>query len=281
MHILRRRRVRERDTVSFCVPEHGEPGLDEAVRRVEIVRTGIRINGVVDLIVARFVQAAEIEPYFRNEGIETNRTGVCVQGVSVLIDLVVEHTNGAPECRVLAISVHGLLICFIGLVVFLTLHERSSKQVPALCIGRISFQTFGEVGDCGVLIGKGGTRLVIEPTELLQDFGVIGIVLQYTLVRVLSSVILKWPSARGTSRGGVTHVFLLLVDVSNLEPDVDLGQRFRRIVQDIAETLQGISIDLESRHSTHLETGLEFLLRLVYDAEPKVYLVCLVKVYAG
>ena len=36
---------------------------------------------------------------------------------------------------------------------------------------------------------------------------------------------------------GTTHILLLFVDVSNLEPDVDFGERSRRILQNISETL--------------------------------------------
>lgn len=153
--------------------------------------TGISIDGVVDLIVARFVQTTEIEPNFRDEGVEPDRSRIRVQSVSVLVDLVVEHADRTPECWVLAIPVHGLLVCFICLVVLLTLHERPTEKIPAFCISRIGFQTLGEVRDGCVLVGKGRTRLMIQPTELLQDFGVVRVVFQYTLVGVLCSVVLE------------------------------------------------------------------------------------------
>ena len=42
----------------------------------------------------------------------------------------------------------------------------------------------------------------------------------------------------GSATAGLTDVLLLLVNVTDLEPDVDFRQRARRVVQNVAETLQ-------------------------------------------
>ncbi len=57
--------------------------------------------------------------------------------------------------------------------------------------------------------------------------------------------------------GGV-ELLLLLVNVTNLEPDVDLGEWAWRVVEDVSEAF---------------ETGGELVLLLVYDAETEVDLV--------
>jgi hypothetical protein len=40
------------------------------------------------------------------------------------------------------------------------------------------------------------------------------------------------------TRAPETHILLLLVDVTDLEPDVDLGKRSRRVLKDVAEALK-------------------------------------------
>jgi hypothetical protein len=60
-----------------------------------------------------------------------------------------------------------------------------------------------------------------------------------------------------------TDVFLLLIDVSDLEPDVALRERAGRLLEDALEAL---------------ETRVVLALLLVDDAEPKQDFICLVKV---
>lgn len=50
---------------------------------------------------------------------------------------------------------------------------------------------------------------MMEPTQLLQDLGVIGVPVQHPLVSVL----------------GAVEVLLLLMNVTDLEPYIFLGQR--------------------------------------------------------
>lgn len=64
-------------------------------------------------------QSAEIVPNLTNIRIEADGARVCVKRIAVLIDLVVEYTDGAPESRVTAISVDSLLIGFVRFRVLL------------------------------------------------------------------------------------------------------------------------------------------------------------------
>lgn len=79
-------------------------------------------------------QSAEVIPDLRDERVQPDGSAICVQGVPVLVDLVVQDTNGAPEGRVATIPIYSLLICFICLGVLLLRHVASAKQVPALSV---------------------------------------------------------------------------------------------------------------------------------------------------
>ena len=85
---------------------------------------------------------------------------------------------------------------------------------------------------------------MIQTAELLEDFCVCWILLKNTLVRLFRRDELV-QRAEGISlsvrrRAATffpTHILLLLVDVADLEPDVDLGEWTWRIVEDVAEAL--------------------------------------------
>lgn len=64
-------------------------------------------------------QGSEVVPNLRDVRVETDRAGVCVKRIPVLIDLVIEDSDGAPECWVPAVAVHRLLIGFVRLRVLL------------------------------------------------------------------------------------------------------------------------------------------------------------------
>jgi hypothetical protein len=108
--------------------------LDVDVCGIEISRASVRIERVAGLIVARLIQSAKVVPDFGNVGVEANGTRVRVKRIAVLVDLVVEHTDRTPECRVATIAVYGLLVGFVGFGVLLLRHVASAKQVPALSI---------------------------------------------------------------------------------------------------------------------------------------------------
>jgi hypothetical protein len=104
------------------------------IGRIQLACTSIGVNGVGDLIVTALIEASKIEPDLRDIRVYSDRTRIGVKGVAELVDLEVENTDRAPKCGVAPISVHGLLIRFIGFVVFLASHVRPTKQVPTLSI---------------------------------------------------------------------------------------------------------------------------------------------------
>lgn len=79
-------------------------------------------------------QSAEIVPDFGDVGVQTYSPGVCIESVAVLVDLVVEHADRTPECRIASVAVNGLLVSFVRLGVFLLRHVTPPEEVPALCI---------------------------------------------------------------------------------------------------------------------------------------------------
>lgn len=137
MNVSRDGRSRSGSSVLLKVPEQAQPRLDRWVLRVEIESSSVRVDGIGDLVVARLVEGSQVEPDFRDVRIESNRTRVRVESVSVLVDLEVEDSDRAPEGRVSTISVDGLLVGFVGFVVALTCHEGSSEEVPALSVGSV------------------------------------------------------------------------------------------------------------------------------------------------
>lgn len=137
MNVSRDGRSRSGSSVLLKVPEQAQPRLDRWVLRVEIESSSVRVNGIGDLVVARLVEGSQVEPNFRDVRIESNRSRVRVESVSVLVDLEVEDSDRAPEGRVSTISVDGLLVGFVGFVVALTCHEGSSEEVPALSVGSV------------------------------------------------------------------------------------------------------------------------------------------------
>lgn len=64
-------------------------------------------------------QCSKVVPDFGDVRIEAYRTGIRIECISVLVDLVIQDTNRAPERRVPAVAVHGLLIRFIRLGILL------------------------------------------------------------------------------------------------------------------------------------------------------------------
>lgn len=115
---------------------------------------------------------------------DSDRTRVGIERVEELIDIVVEHTDGAPECRILSVAVHSLLISLVSLAKVARGHVSSTKQVPGEWIVRIRlerfrqdlYRNFGVVERCA--------RAVIEPAQLLQDFGVSWVLGQNAFIRV-------------------------------------------------------------------------------------------------
>ena len=104
------------------------------VRRVKIGRALVRVKCIGGLVIAGLVQGSKVVPDLRNIGVESNSTRVGVQRIAILVDLIVQHTDTAPECRVTPVAVDGLLVCLVCLRVLLLGHVASTEKVPALCI---------------------------------------------------------------------------------------------------------------------------------------------------
>lgn len=88
---------------------------------------------------------------------------------------------------------------------------------------------------------------MVQPTQLLQDLGMVGRVIKNPLVRGF----------------GAVKIFLLFVNVANLEPDILLGQWPRGRVDDVFEAIK---------------TLVEFRLLLVYYSQTEVDFIGLLKV---
>lgn len=82
----------------------------------------------------------------------------------------------------------------------------------------------------------------MEPAELLEDLCVVFIVLKDTLVCFLcrDKLIGMLAISLDFEASWATHVFLLLVNVADLKPDVFLLQWTRRIVHNVPEALSHI-----------------------------------------
>lgn len=90
------------------------------------------------------------------------------------------------------------------------------------------------------MTGEAATLLVVEPTKLLQDLGVVRISVKNSTVRCLRAVILNFKSeaTQCILLGSMTYVFLLLMNVANLEPNVLLGEGRRRRCNNVIEALR-------------------------------------------
>jgi hypothetical protein len=114
--------------------EQLQASLDVDIGRVKICGASVGVKRIGDLIVARFVQCAQIVPNLGDVGVQTDGTGVGIEGVTVLVDLVVEDTDRAPEGRVATVAIDCLLVGLVCLGVFLHRHVAATKKVPTLCI---------------------------------------------------------------------------------------------------------------------------------------------------
>ena len=79
-------------------------------------------------------------------------------------------------------------------------------------------------------------------------------------------------SAKYQTQINLTHIFLLLVYMTNLEPDIFFVQWSRRILDDVFETLFDISQcdQVWNMALAHLKTLRKLLLLLVDYAQPEV-----------
>jgi len=89
MNILRSRGYRKLSTSMLCSSEKLKTLCDGNIVRIKFCSTNISINSISNLIVAAFVETAEIKPDFRHIGVDADSTRVGVKRISKLIDLEV------------------------------------------------------------------------------------------------------------------------------------------------------------------------------------------------
>jgi hypothetical protein len=64
-------------------------------------------------------QSTQVIPDLGNIRVQPNCPRIGVECVTILVDLVIEHTNGAPERGIPAVTVNGLLVGLISLRILL------------------------------------------------------------------------------------------------------------------------------------------------------------------
>ena len=74
MHILGYRRVRKLTACGLRISQELKALSNSNVTRVKLTSAGVRIDGVGDLVVAAFIEAAEIKPHLRDVWIDANGT---------------------------------------------------------------------------------------------------------------------------------------------------------------------------------------------------------------
>lgn len=117
-----------------AVSEKLKPCLDVGVAWIQLSSPLVGIQSIVNLVVAALVQCAKIVPNLRDEGIQADSTRICVQSIPVLINLVVKHTDGAPEGRIATIAVDSLLVRLVCFRILGLRHVASTEKVPTLSV---------------------------------------------------------------------------------------------------------------------------------------------------
>lgn len=64
-------------------------------------------------------QSSKVIPDLRDVGVQADSTRVRIEGIPVLVNLVVQDTDGAPEGWVAAVAVDSLLVCLVGFRILL------------------------------------------------------------------------------------------------------------------------------------------------------------------
>ena len=101
--------------------------FDMCIAWIELRSTLIRIKRVGCLIIATLIQCTEVVPYFRDIRVESDSPRVCIKCVAVLIDLIVEHANTAPEGWISTVTIDSLLVCLVRLWELLLCHVASAE----------------------------------------------------------------------------------------------------------------------------------------------------------
>jgi hypothetical protein len=175
--------------------EHAETLLDGGISGVELGGARVGVDRVGDLVVARLVETSQVVPHLADVRVESDCARVGVERVTILVDLVVEHADRTPECRVAAVTIHSLLVRLVCLVVPLTGHKSATEEVPALGVVAVGLEALGEIRHGFVLVGKRRAGLVVEPAELLEDLGVVGLMREDAHIGVAGGLVLRWFSS--------------------------------------------------------------------------------------
>lgn len=154
VNVLRTGSSGHRPSIGLHVLQQPQPRLDHLVVRIQVRRSRVRINRIANLIVARFVKRSQVEPDFGDVRIDPNRSGIGIEGISVLVDVVIKDADGTPECGVATVPIDGLLVGLIRFLVFLDSHIGSAEKVPALRIAAISLEGLCQTLYRHVLIHK-------------------------------------------------------------------------------------------------------------------------------
>lgn len=80
---------------------------------------------------------------------------------------------------------------------------------------------------------------MVKPAQLLENLGVVGVTFKHASVGGLGRVVLQGTLVlnRRWDQIVATYILLLFVHVTNLEPDVFLAQRLRRVGHNVTEAL--------------------------------------------
>ena len=106
---------------------------------------------------------------------------------------------------------------------------------------------------------------MIKPTELLKDLCMSRVVSNNALIGIFRADMLMAGSeiVRNVRIIRTAYVFLLFVNMADLEPDVCMGERAGRVPENAVETPEGVFV---------------LSLLLVNDAKPEKDFICFIKV---
>lgn len=98
------------------------------------------------------------------------------------------------------------------------------------------------------LAAESGALLVMQPAKLLQNFCMVGVSVKNPSIRRLCGIVLERRSADSDQfPEGRAYIFLLLVHVADLEPDVLFSERSWRVGDYVLEAL----LDVSGVHARH------------------------------
>jgi len=117
--------------------QQSQTSLDVNIGGVKLGGSGVGIERVVGLVVTRLIQSTKIVPNLGDVWVQTNGARVSVKSIAVLVDLVVQDADRAPECWVSAVPVDSLLVGLICLWILLLRHVAAAEKVPTLCISLV------------------------------------------------------------------------------------------------------------------------------------------------